>query len=119
MSEKQTLQEKHFALVDAVNDSRTEDHHRDAQKFLHGWRQGIEDAGIQLSYVGADFHTMERFGKHVELCAGVLLNWRPTTLFEGGERISSCCGASPRGASEDMGMCPECKEHCEYEEVEP
>lgn len=35
------------------------------------------------------------------------------------EKLSNCCGASPIGASEDMGMCPECKEHCEYEEVEP
>jgi len=30
------------------------------------------------------------------------------------ERVTDCCGAPPVGASEDMGLCPECKEHCEY-----
>lgn len=43
----------------------------------------------------------------------------PKVQFEGSEKVSSCCGAPAIGASEDMGMCPECKEHCEYEEVEP
>jgi len=28
--------------------------------------------------------------------------------------LSDCCGASPVGESEDIGICPECKEHCDY-----
>ena len=28
--------------------------------------------------------------------------------------ISECCGAAPVAESEDLGICPECKEHCEY-----
>ncbi len=28
--------------------------------------------------------------------------------------ISECCSAAPVGASEEMGICPMCKEHCEY-----
>lgn len=38
---------------------------------------------------------------------------------------SSCCGATPISNgdcdSTDFGICPECKEHCEYEpeEIEP
>jgi hypothetical protein len=30
--------------------------------------------------------------------------------------ISDCCGAAPVGVSDDIGICPECKEHCDYVE---
>ena len=30
------------------------------------------------------------------------------------ERVSECCGAAAVEQSEDLGICPECKEHCEY-----
>lgn len=116
MSEKQTLQEKHFALVDAVNDARTEIAHRQARDILTGWRNGVDDAGVRLSLLDADYHTADRFGE-VDMCCGVLLNWHPKPVFEGSQKISSCCGHPPIGASEDMGMCPECKEHCEYEAI--
>lgn len=112
-----SLQEKHFALVDAVNDALTEATHREFMATLRGWRQGIEDAGIKLSLLDADYHTAERFGE-LPMCCGVLLEWTPRPILEGSARISSCCGASPVGASEDMGMCPSCHEHCEYEETE-
>jgi hypothetical protein len=29
--------------------------------------------------------------------------------------ISDCCGA-PANGNEDYGICPDCKEHCEWEE---
>lgn len=33
-------------------------------------------------------------------------------------KISNCCGASPKSNgdcdTEDFGICPECREHCEY-----
>ena len=29
-------------------------------------------------------------------------------------RVTDCCGAAPVLQSEDVGICPECKEHCEY-----
>jgi hypothetical protein len=42
-------------------------------------------------------------------------------------KVSNCCGASPRAIlgrhgeidndTETFGLCPECGEHCEYEEV--
>jgi len=36
--------------------------------------------------------------------------------------ISSCCGAQPRGNgdsdSSDIGICPDCGEHCEYIDAE-
>jgi hypothetical protein len=31
-------------------------------------------------------------------------------------RYSNCCGAAPIGQSEEMERCPECKEHCSYED---
>jgi hypothetical protein len=30
---------------------------------------------------------------------------------ESDERLSECCGAGPEN---DLGICPECKEHCEF-----
>ena len=33
------------------------------------------------------------------------------------ERVTDCCGAPPVGACEDMGLCPRCKDHCEYVDV--
>ena len=34
-------------------------------------------------------------------------------------KLSNCCGAEPRmihgdGDTEDIGICPDCREHCEY-----
>lgn len=34
------------------------------------------------------------------------------------ETVTDCCSAPPFLESEDMGICPECKEHCEYIETE-
>ena len=35
-------------------------------------------------------------------------------------KVSDCCGAYPRGNgdcdSEDIGICPECHDHCNFEE---
>lgn len=28
--------------------------------------------------------------------------------------VSNCCGVEPYGNFEDMGLCPKCKDHCEY-----
>lgn len=37
-------------------------------------------------------------------------------------KVSNCCGARPRSNgycdSSDLGICPECREHCEYEDGE-
>ena len=38
--------------------------------------------------------------------------------FDDGDLLSDCCGASPRGNGDsdtaDIGICPDCGEHCEY-----
>lgn len=35
-------------------------------------------------------------------------------------KLSNCCGAAPRSNgdcdTEDIGICPECHDHCEYDE---
>lgn len=32
--------------------------------------------------------------------------------------VSDCCGAEMTGEMVDVGICPECHEHCEVEETE-
>jgi hypothetical protein len=32
--------------------------------------------------------------------------------------VSDCCGYPEIGNSSDYGICPECKEHCEYVDEE-
>ena len=34
------------------------------------------------------------------------------------ERVSDCCGAEPIGEAEDLGLCPECMDHCTYIDVD-
>ncbi len=34
-------------------------------------------------------------------------------------KVSNCCGHPPVGNSEEMGICPDCKEHCEYIDDDP
>jgi hypothetical protein len=38
------------------------------------------------------------------------------------EMVTDCCGAPPYGNGDsdtmDMGICPDCKEHCDYVELE-
>lgn len=37
---------------------------------------------------------------------------RPETVF-----LSNCCGSSPTSlCNEDTGFCPECRDHCEFED---
>ena len=31
-------------------------------------------------------------------------------------KVTDCCGVPPKGNSDDYGLCPCCKEHCEYVE---
>lgn len=45
----------------------------------------------------------------------------PDCFGYGSFRVSDCCNASPRGNGDcdtsDFGICPECREHCEYIEL--
>jgi hypothetical protein len=67
----------HLSLVDAVNDATTEAEHEMAEAMLRGFRVGLEFCGVAVNYIGADLHTMQRFGSDQPMCAGVLLDWKP------------------------------------------
>ena len=34
------------------------------------------------------------------------------------ETVSDCCGAAPWLGNKDFGLCGDCKEHCEFVELE-
>jgi hypothetical protein len=33
-------------------------------------------------------------------------------------KVSECCGEPPVDISYEIGICPACREHCEYEEID-
>jgi hypothetical protein len=68
---------KHLAMVDAVNDAKTQAEHDMAYWRLSGFREGLEACGRSPNLIGADLHSMERFGEHRPICCGVLLDWKP------------------------------------------
>jgi hypothetical protein len=70
------MSSKHLAMVDAVNDAKTQIEHDIAQWQLAGWRKGVEDCGREWSGIEADLHSMARFGDR-PICCGVLLDWEP------------------------------------------
>lgn len=67
----------HLTLVDAVNDATTQVAHDIAYWTLVGYRQGVEDCGRTPDLIGADLHSMARFGEDRPICCGVLLDWKP------------------------------------------
>lgn len=71
-----SLHEKHMKLLDQANYAETEMERRDGVQFLHGWRQGIEDAGIKLDLCAADLEYDSR-GVDRPMCAGLFLDWEP------------------------------------------
>ena len=71
-----TMHEKHMTLVDAVNNAKTEEEHFWKSRYLHGWRQGIEDAGFQLDLCEADLEQFDRGFEHRPMCCGVFLDWQ-------------------------------------------
>jgi len=71
-----TLFEKHIALVDRVNESKTELDHRLNEYYLRGWRKGIEDTRIEMSYTSVDLHYINK-GIDRPMCCGVFLDWKP------------------------------------------
>lgn len=71
-----SLHEKHIAMIEAVNNSKTEHEHREADLKLEGWRDGVEAAGKRLDLCAADWHYMEQ-GIERPMCCGVFLDWKP------------------------------------------
>lgn len=69
--------DRHLELVDAVNDARTHQDHRDAELKLSGFRDALEHLGHRGFLINADIHSMKRFGEDRNMCCGVLLDWMP------------------------------------------
>jgi hypothetical protein len=57
------------------------------------------------------------FNAFVVWCEGDLIHATITEV--GGQELSNCCSAAPIGNGDydtiDIGICPECLEHCHYE----
>lgn len=64
---------RHFELIDAVNDAKTEREHAIAYARLRGWREGVVACGQNWSGITADHYTMEKHGEDVDMCCGVIM----------------------------------------------
>lgn len=69
---------KHMNLLNAANYASDERSHYAALQKLYGWREGIKDAGVRLDLCAADLDYMSS-GVEREMCAGVWLDWTPTS----------------------------------------
>ena len=71
--------DKHIDLVVAVNESKTDAEHRDAENKLRGFREAIQllniDYGSQL--MECDMYYINQ-NIDVPMCCGVFLDWEPT-----------------------------------------
>jgi hypothetical protein len=72
-----SLHEKHMKLVDAVNNAKTEHEHYTLGQILHGWRDGVVDAGGRVDLCAADLEQFDRGFEHRPMCCGVFLDWEP------------------------------------------
>ncbi len=63
----------HTDLVDAVNDAKTEREREIAETMLRGFRKGLEHCNRWWSATEIDQHTMNRYGREVLMCCGVII----------------------------------------------
>ena len=70
--------EKHIDLVVAVNESKTEAEHRDAENRLRGFREAIQLFGINYGnqLMECDMYYINQ-GVDAPMCCGVFLDWEP------------------------------------------
>lgn len=71
------LHDKHMKLIDAVNFAKTEQEHQNNDLILHGWRQGVSDAGFVVDLIGADLEQFDRGFEYRDMCCGVFCDWKP------------------------------------------
>lgn len=91
------MDEKHVALIKAVNSAKTEYEHNQAEDYLRGWRAGVNDArGRGYDWTLADLHHEGEDAKRL-MCLGVFLDWEePDPTLEpdyGPTPYCSHCGA--------------------------
>lgn len=68
------IHERHMQLIDEVNSATTRLQRINAERYLHGFRGGLEFAGIDIGelLIMADTEQMER-GNNQDMCGGVFL----------------------------------------------
>jgi hypothetical protein len=69
------MHEKHMALIDAVNNAKTQHEHWSAYCTLNGWRQGLRDCGLEPGLIEADLEQFSRGHEHRSMCCGVFTEW--------------------------------------------
>jgi hypothetical protein len=68
----QELHDKHMTLVDKVNKYTNAEERQNASIFLHAWRRGLDDAGVNVGrlIILADLTQIER-GNNYNMSGGV------------------------------------------------
>jgi hypothetical protein len=72
-----TLFEKHIALIEAVNNSKTVEEHASNQLYLTAWRNGVRDAGDHINLTECSFFYYNQ-GITRPMTAGVWDDWEPS-----------------------------------------
>ncbi len=71
-----TINDKHIAYIEKVNNSKTIQEHFENTLILEIWRRGVSDAGVKLSCLDADIFYIDQ-GIDRPMCCGVWLDWLP------------------------------------------
>lgn len=66
-----------MAMVDAVNNAKTEREHQEAYDRLRGWRDGVRAAGIDVDLIAADLEQFSRGHEERPMNCGVFADWKP------------------------------------------
>lgn len=69
--------DEHIKRIDAVNAAKTRSEHTLAAAELAGFRDGLEVAGVRLSYIACDETQFARGHQDRPMCCGVFLDWEP------------------------------------------
>jgi hypothetical protein len=75
-----TKHEKHMKLIDDVNNAKTRHDYWTAHCILHGWREGMSDAGQYLDLIAADLTQFERGHEARPMCCGVFNDWKESEV---------------------------------------
>lgn len=74
MKTYKTIHEKHIEMIDAVNNSTTQEEHKKNIYILDGWRKGVNDCGKSLSLISCDHHYID-LDINRPMCGGVWIDW--------------------------------------------
>jgi len=73
--------DKHIELVEAVNNAKTKQEHREAEIRLETFRDTLRLCGIKPSLMEMDLYYIDK-GIERPMCCGVWLDWEPVALLK-------------------------------------